>query len=1079
MYALRSRICRGVLVLGIISSAGFAHAQAVFVLEPVSPASGSISPGQPITIEVFVENVFDPMAPNPDLIQAYQVIIEVIPLAGAIGTLGLDDPPDANIFVDTDRPDWVFSNASGPIGLVNAAQLKLGGIVFFPPFSQITTRRYCGTYVLAASPGALGDFQVRFKPVDPQTPNDLPLQLINQDAVPVPFTVSPPDGLIVSVVNVAPNDACSAAAVLTDGITSFSSENASTDGPSHPGSGCDQGGSTTIENDIWFDYTASCFGVLAVSTCGSANFDTRLAVYNTCTCPVSDANLLVCNDDAVGCGSTSFAVANNVFDGACYKVRVGGSGNVSGIGSLSVTCIGNDSCGDAEPMVVGATVQGSTRGTTVNDSTSPNCGQGVVDSPGVWYSVVGTGDRMRAAIPTATYDTRLTVYEGGCGSLSCVGDANNVGGTQESITWCSALGVVYRILVHGSGGASGTFSFTTINATCNDGNACTNDSCVGGACVNSPNYDSLRFCCNPISGTLAIIDDDNPCTNDVCNENTGNVTHPPVPDGLNVECDDRLACTLDECTSGACTHDDINAIPCQNDTDCPGDAICGDGTGGTQAGVCFCDSGPTLELVPVPGALAVDGCYGVGEFVQVRVEMGVAEDPIVGAQFFLAYDPSTLDFLSIQPGVVADPASPFALEFSETVDEFSGTIDYLVGVTFGAAPTLGPETVAVMVFRALAECGGFVEYRSAGPGGQPNLLTAAGGGVVDPILLDSPPLKFDVAPPSVTGCPVGVIIPSDPGLLTAVVTWTSPIASDSCDVGFIGVSCNPPSGSTFSAGTTTVSCVAVDSCGLTDNSCSFDITVEPASLTVDVQLSAIVDAGPFQRCITIDLWDCDGPPEARHVTVDRNVTFNNGVATSIDVAIPGGAWECVSVRDPLHTLRSTATDLATLDGINYSATFTGSRDLGGHWLIGGNLNDDDFIDILDFGVLFPLHLTLANTGTPCGVPGPDGNINGDNLVDLLDLVIFVGNSLRGSDPECCGSPVTAGASGGPIMSITVEELRDMGLESMIDADVNRDGILDLNDVAALFGGQGIPPDGDGSPRPVTTEKPGRRGGRTR
>lgn len=1079
MIALRSLICRGALVLGIISSAGFAQEGAVYVLEPVNPASGTISPGQPITIEVFVENVYDPIDPNPDLVQAYQTIVEVIPLAGATGTLALDDPPEANIFVDTNRPDWVFSNAVGPIALVNPAEMKLGAIVFFAPFSQVTTRRYCGTYVLAASPDALGDFQVRFKPVDPDAPNDLPNQLINQDSLQIPFSVSPTDGLTVRVVNVAQNDACSAADVLTDGITSFSNENTSTDGPSHPGSGCDQGGSTTIENDIWYDYTASCSGVLAIGTCGSANFDTRLAVYNGCACPASDVNLLVCNDDAPGCGSTSFAIVNGVFEGACYKVRVGGSGNVSGLGSLSVTCIGNDLCGNAEPMVVGSSVQGSTRGTTVNDFAGPNCGQGVVDSPGVWYSVVGTGDRMRVAIPTASYDTRLTVYEGGCGSLSCVGDADNVAGTQESITWCSAPGVVYRILVHGSGGASGTFTLSTIGATCNDGNACTDDSCLDGVCINNPNYDSFTFCCNPITGTLTTIDDDNPCTNDVCDVNTGNVNHPPVPDGPNVACDDRLVCTVDECTSGACTNNDINAMSCQNDADCPGETICGDGTGDTQAGFCFCDSGPMLELVPVPGAFAVDNCYGVGEFVQVRVEMGVAEEGIVGAQFFLAYNSSTLDFLSIQPGVVVDPASPFALEFAETVDEFAGTIDYLVGVNFGAAPTFGPETVAVIVFRALAECGGFVEYRLAGPSGQPNLLTAVGGAVVDPILLNSPPLKFDVAPPRVTACPTGAIVSPDPGLLTAVVTWATPTASDSCDVGFVNVSCSPPSGSSFPPGTTTVTCAATDSCGLTDNSCAFDVIVETPFLSADMQLSATVDGGPFQRCVTFDLWDCDGPPEAQHVTVDRNVTFSNGMASAIDVPIPGGAWECVSVRDPLHTLRSTATDFITLDGINYSATFTGSRDLGGHWLVGGNLNGDDFIDILDFGVLFPLHLTLANRSTPCGVAGPDGNINGDNLVDLLDLVIFVGNSLRGSDPAYCGSAVTASASGGPIMSITVEELHDMGLDSMIEADVNRDGILDLNDVAALFGGQVIPPDGDGSTRPVTTEKPGRRRGRTR
>jgi hypothetical protein len=34
------------------------------------------------------------------------------------------------------------------------------------------------------------------------------------------------------------------------------------------------------------------------------------------------------------------------------------------------------------------------------------------------------------------------------------------------------------------------------------------------------------YCCNPADGTLTIIDDGDPCTDDICNETTGEVTHP-------------------------------------------------------------------------------------------------------------------------------------------------------------------------------------------------------------------------------------------------------------------------------------------------------------------------------------------------------------------------------------------------------------------------------------------------------------------------------------------------------------------------------------------------------------------------
>jgi hypothetical protein len=221
------------------------------------------------------------------------------------------------------------------------------------------------------------------------------------------------------------------------------------------------------------------------------------------------------------------------------------------------------------------------------------------------------------------------------------------------------------------------------------------------------------------------------------------------------------------------------------------------------------------------------------------------------------------------------------------------------------------------------------------------------------------------------------------------------------------------------------------------------------------------------------LWDCDGPPAARHAIVKQDLTFTNGLASSVNVALPGGAWECLTVRDEFHTLRSTAPDFTTADGITYTATVMNPRSLGGHWLVGGNLNDDEFIDIRDFGVLFPMHLSLANRDTPCGTVGPDGNINSDGLVDLLDLVIFVGNSLKAAEANCCGAGTTASVDG-PIMSITVEELRQMGLEHLIAADVNRDGILDMDDVMAVVQGNVPDPDDDNTARDAAGAKSRRR-----
>jgi hypothetical protein len=95
----------------------------------------------------------------------------------------------------------------------------------------------------------------------------------------------------------------------------------------------------------------------------------------------------------------------------------------------------------------------------------------------------------------------------------------------------------------------------------------------------------------------------------------------------------------------------------------------------------------------------------------------------------------------------------------------------------------------------------------------------------------------DNEPPAIV-CPSSLTRSTDADQCSAVVSYPSPTASDNCP----GVTtvCNPPSGSTFPKGVTTINCAATDSSG-NSNSCSFAITVEddqppaiacPASLTV-------------------------------------------------------------------------------------------------------------------------------------------------------------------------------------------------------------------------------------------------------
>jgi hypothetical protein len=90
---------------------------------------------------------------------------------------------------------------------------------------------------------------------------------------------------------------------------------AGTDGPFHPKDRCGIGGlgNWTIENDIWYTYTAECTGELTVDICTSG-YDTMLAVYNFgggvgtnggWICPTDEAYLVGCTNDTCGTTATS------------------------------------------------------------------------------------------------------------------------------------------------------------------------------------------------------------------------------------------------------------------------------------------------------------------------------------------------------------------------------------------------------------------------------------------------------------------------------------------------------------------------------------------------------------------------------------------------------------------------------------------------------------------------------------------------------------------------------------------------------------------------------------------------------
>lgn len=86
-----------------------------------------------------------------------------------------------------------------------------------------------------------------------------------------------------------------------------------------------------------------------------------------------------------------------------------------------------------------------------------------------------------------------------------------------------------------------------IDADCNDANPCTDDACVAGHCVNTPN--------------IAPCDDGNPCTDgDLCSNRIcrGVIVGSCCLSGC--ACDDASVCTIDSCGPAGCLHAPICAL---------------------------------------------------------------------------------------------------------------------------------------------------------------------------------------------------------------------------------------------------------------------------------------------------------------------------------------------------------------------------------------------------------------------------------------------------------------------------------------------------------------------------------------
>ena len=358
--------------------------------------------------------------------------------------------------------------------------------------------------------------------------------------------------------------------------------------------------------------------------------------------------------------------------------------------------------------------------------------------------------------------------------------------------------------------------------------------------------------------------------------------------------------------------------------------------------------------------------------------------------------------------------------------------------------------------------------------------------VVDPIgptwFLCPPPEATDLLDPNDPNSPPTIRVYLAPGATEREVYWTTGFATDNC--GEPTIWCSEQPGDVFPVGQWPVTCRAYDNAGNVEECVFWIDVVDENRLYVEVELALTPPAvSPLRRCIEFELSNCNDP-EVPRATTRGTLTFVDGFAQG-SVTVKAGNYNCISAKDTLHSLRRVQPNL-TIDGNHYSATFKDRSQHGGvdKSLIQGDMDNDNLIDIRDyhrFVEWWDFDYQTVGGDTPCSwnCPGdpndwPCGSspcpcrhvdINGDGIVWTEDFLYVFVNFLATGEEVCCPEELGAPDSNTrqPLASITVAELVAEGNPNAARADLNGDGVLDANDIAALL--MGARPE----PRPDATE----------
>lgn len=491
------------------------------------------------------------------------------------------------------------------------------------------------------------------------------------------------------------------------------------------------------------------------------------------------------------------------------------------------------------------------------------------------------------------------------------------------------------------------------------------------------------------------------------------------------DCDDTRTLYLDSDGDGVGSGTPAACgVPTSGD-DCPNDpnkvqpGFCGCGVADIDAdgnGTLDC-ADVTLTMTPSTAPVVAGGTF------TVRVSASASYYQLTGFQLAIHFDVDKLDLTA----VTAVAGSPYEVVLASQTNNLLGTLRYAAGIMQGAPGVTAATDLVDLVFSVKPDadlCGISELVRFENVGNFSSRLSRVGG-FQNPVTVSLPPRSLDTIPPTISGVPSSGSLPADAGsTYGAFVAAPTVTALDTCD-GVItpalqitlpggATSSSWPSGGMFPVGASTLVWTATDAAG---NS---------------VSRSAVIVVHPYQLLnVNVCFVGALSAPATRQVRITAgggvsvktfSLVGSCGLADSVQVPV-AATYPCITVKDPTHSLAMTAS--TTIVDRHYEASVT---------LEQGDSNDDDMVDIVDFG----LFLDDFGSGKPRDARS---NFNADTFVNNFDFA-FVSLSFFKVGTSC--SPPLDGPS--PRSRVSLQQLRREGLGHLESADLNRDGWLDMRDV---------------------------------